>query len=337
MPAGATTRRCRCSTARATSPAARRWSTATSRRASPQAYRVYEHRFTTQHVHPGYTEPRAAVASWDGNGDVIVWSNTQLPFDMKNMLAEVLDLPASKVRVIVPGIGGGFGGKLRVGVEHYAAWLARKSRRPVKVMTTSEEELTDAYPRQPTVVTLKTGVTQDGLLLARAGDGCSSTAAPTPTRARRRRRSRCRSLAGPYRTPHLAFEGIAVYTNKGATGSFRAPAGPMAQLRRRIADRPDRRRSRHRSARVPPAQRLSRGRQGTGRRDADERQHRGVPAQGGRRDRLERSQARRGPRQGHRLLVVADHRRLVGRLCEDQSRRHGDPGERRGRARQRRR
>ena len=39
-----------------------------------QSYRVYEHRFTTQHVHPGYTEPRAAVASWDGNGDVIVWS-----------------------------------------------------------------------------------------------------------------------------------------------------------------------------------------------------------------------------------------------------------------------
>ena len=102
-----------------------------------QSYRIYEHRFTTQHVHPGYTEPRAAVASWDGNGDVIVWSNTQLPFDMKNMLAEVLDLPASKVRVIVPGIGGGFGGKLRVGVEHYAAWLARKSRRPVKVITTS--------------------------------------------------------------------------------------------------------------------------------------------------------------------------------------------------------
>ena len=109
-------------------------------------------------MHPGYTEPRAAVASWDGNGDVIVWTNTQLPFDMKNMLAEVLDLPARKVRVIVPGIGGGFGGKLRVGVEHFAAWLARKSRRPVKVMTTSEEELLDAYPRQPTIVEFKTGV-----------------------------------------------------------------------------------------------------------------------------------------------------------------------------------
>jgi CO/xanthine dehydrogenase Mo-binding subunit len=194
-----------------------------------QSYRIYEHRFTTQHVHPGYTEPRAAIASWDGNGDVIVWCNTQLPFDMKNMLAEVLDLPASKVRVIVPGIGGGFGGKLRVGVEHYAAWLARKSRRPVKVITTSEEELTDAYPRQPTVVTLKTGVTRDGTLLARQGRvilDCGAFANSGPATAA----IALQVLAGPYRTPHLAFEGIAVYTHKGATGSFRAPAGPMANF-----------------------------------------------------------------------------------------------------------
>ncbi|MPZ35460.1 MAG: molybdopterin-dependent oxidoreductase [Rhodospirillales bacterium] len=194
-----------------------------------RSYRVYEHRFTTQHVHPGYTEPRAAVASWDGNGDVIVWTNTQLPFDMKNMLAEVLDLPASKIRVIVPGIGGGFGGKLRVGVEHYAAWLARKSRRPVRVITTSEEELTDAYPRQPTVVTLKTGVSRDGLLLARQGRvilDCGAFANSGPATAA----IALQVLAGPYRTPHLAFEGLAVYTNKGATGSFRAPAGPMANF-----------------------------------------------------------------------------------------------------------
>jgi CO/xanthine dehydrogenase Mo-binding subunit len=194
-----------------------------------KSYKIYEHRFTTQHVHPGYTEPRTAIASWDGNGDVSVWSNTQLPFDMKNMLAEVLDLPASKVRVIVPGIGGGFGGKLRVGVEHFAAWLARKSKRPVKVMTTSEEELTDAYPRQPTVITLKTGVSKDGLLIAREGKvllDCGAYANSGPGTAA----IALQVLAGPYRSPNLAFESVAVYTNKGSTGSFRAPAGPMANF-----------------------------------------------------------------------------------------------------------
>ncbi|MBM3651187.1 MAG: xanthine dehydrogenase family protein molybdopterin-binding subunit, partial [Alphaproteobacteria bacterium] len=187
------------------------------------AYRIYEHRFSTQLVHPGYTEPRAAVASWDGNGDLVVWANTQLPFDMKNMLAEILDLPARKVRVIVPGIGGGFGGKLRVGVEHFAAWLARKSGRPVKVMTTSEEELLDAYPRQPTIVELKTGVSRDGRLVARKGRvivdcGAYANSGP-PTVA-----IALQVLAGPYRSANLALEGIAAYTNKGSTGSFRAPA-----------------------------------------------------------------------------------------------------------------
>ena len=193
------------------------------------SHRVYQHRFSSQLVHPGYTEPRAAVASWDGNGDLIVWTNTQLPFDMKNMLAEVLDLPARKVRVIVPGIGGGFGGKLRVGVEHFAAWLARKSRRPVKLMTTSEEELLDAYPRQPTVIDLKTGVDRDGRLLARQARvvlDCGAYANSGPATVA----IALQVLAGPYRTPHLAFEGLAVYTNKGATGSYRAPAGPMANF-----------------------------------------------------------------------------------------------------------
>ena len=71
--------------------------------------------------------------------------------------------------MIVPGIGGGFGGKLRIGVEHFAALLARKTARPVKVMTTCEDELTSAYPRQATVVTLKTAVDREGRLLAREG------------------------------------------------------------------------------------------------------------------------------------------------------------------------
>src|SRR5215510_8334094 len=96
-----------------------------------EADRVFEHRFRTGMVHQGYTEPRAAVASWDSGGQVTVWSNTQLPFEVQNTLAEILELLPSKLRVVVPGIGGGFGSKLRIGVEHFAAFLARKSGRPV--------------------------------------------------------------------------------------------------------------------------------------------------------------------------------------------------------------
>jgi CO/xanthine dehydrogenase Mo-binding subunit len=193
------------------------------------AYKVFEHRFTTPLVHPGYTEPRTAVADWDANSNVTVWSNTQLPFDTQNTLAEILDMPAARIRVIVPGIGGGFGGKLRIGVEHFAALLARKTARPVKVMTTSEEELTSAYPRQATVVTLKTAVDREGHLLAREGRivvDCGAFAGSGPGTAA----ISLQIMAGPYKTPALALEGIAVYTNKVPSGSFRAPAGPMANF-----------------------------------------------------------------------------------------------------------
>jgi CO/xanthine dehydrogenase Mo-binding subunit len=193
------------------------------------AYKIYEHRFTTPLVHPGYTEPRTAVADWDANSNLTVWSNTQLPFDTQNTLAEILDMPAARIRVIVPGIGGGFGGKLRIGVEHFAALLARKTARPVKVMTTSEEELTSAYPRQATVVTLKTAVDREGHLLAREGRivvDCGAFAGSGPGTAA----ISLQIMAGPYKTPALALEGIAVYTNKVPSGSFRAPAGPMANF-----------------------------------------------------------------------------------------------------------
>lgn len=194
-----------------------------------EADRIFEHRFTTAVVHQGYTEPRAAVASWDSSGQVTVWSNTQLPFEVQSTLAEILAIPPSKIRVIVPGIGGAFGGKLRVGVEHFAALLARACGRPVKLVTTSEEELTAAYPRQATIVELKTGVTREGRItvkegriyfdtgaFAGSGPGVASVATLV--------------LAGPYRIPNLFLEGYAVYTNKTNCGSFRAPSGPQANF-----------------------------------------------------------------------------------------------------------
>ena len=194
-----------------------------------EADRVFAHRFTTAMVHQGYTEPRAAVAAWDSAGQVTVWSNTQLPFEIQNTLAEILQVLPGCVRVIVPGIGGGFGGKLRVGVEHFAVLLARKAGRPVKVLTTSEEELTAAYPRQGTLIELKTGVTRDGRITAKEGRiwfdtgafaGSGPGVASVATLV----------LAGPYRIPNLFLEGYAVYTNKTNCGSYRAPSGPQANF-----------------------------------------------------------------------------------------------------------
>lgn len=193
------------------------------------AYRVYENRFTTPLVHAGYTEPRVATAAWDGTGTLTVWCSTQLPFDTQMTLAEILGLPSSQVRVVVPGIGGGFGGKLRIGVEHFAAVLARACGRPVRIISTAEEELTAAQPRQASIITLRTGVSRDGLLLAREGHvliDCGAWSGSGPGTAA----IALQILAGPYRTPSYDLKSTAVYTNKVPGGSFRAPSGPMANF-----------------------------------------------------------------------------------------------------------
>src|SRR5439155_19409324 len=75
-----------------------------------EADRIFEHRFRTAMVHQGYTEPRAAVAGWDRAGTVSVWSNTQLPFEIQNTLAEILTIATSNIRVVLPVSGGGVGG-----------------------------------------------------------------------------------------------------------------------------------------------------------------------------------------------------------------------------------
>jgi len=194
-----------------------------------EADRVFEHRFQTGIVHQGYVEPRAALASWDGDGHVTIWSNTQLPFEVQGVLSEILQVPPSRIRVIATAIGGGFGGKLRLGVEHFAALLARRSRRAVKIVTSMEEELVAAYPRQGSVIDLKTGVTRDGRIVAKQGrvvldTGAFAGAGPAVASVA------TLVLAGPYRIPNLLIEGYAVYTNKTNCGAYRAPSGPQANF-----------------------------------------------------------------------------------------------------------
>ena len=193
------------------------------------AYRTYAHTFTTQMVHAGYMEPRVSVAAWDGESSLTVWTSVQVPFEVQNILSQIFGLPLSNIRVIVPAIGGGFGGKLRIGMEHYAASLAHAARRPVRVMCTTEEELIAAHPRQPATVRIESAVSEDGIILARRGKvlvdtGAYSGSGPGVAAIA------TQVLAGPYNVQNLLLEGYAVCTNKLPTGSFRAPSGPIGNF-----------------------------------------------------------------------------------------------------------
>jgi xanthine dehydrogenase molybdenum-binding subunit len=192
-----------------------------------QADHVFEHTFTTSTVHQGYLEPMASVAQFDVGGKLTLWTSTQGTYVVRSRLASLLGIPLHKVRVIVPHVGGGFGGKLQTVLEPYCALLAQRTGHAVKIVLSREEEFFLGKPRSAGVIHLKTGVTRDGMLMARqaqmyfdTGFAChprSTEIAPTIIR-------------GPYNIPHVRFEAYCVYTNKMGCGSFRGPGGIQAHF-----------------------------------------------------------------------------------------------------------
>ena len=106
-------------------------------------------------------EPRAAVAEWNGD-KLTVWTGTQRPFAVKDELAEVLRIPAERVRVLVPDTGSAYGGKHTGDAAVEAARLSRAAGKPVKVVWTREEEFTWAYFRPAGVIEVASGARKDG-------------------------------------------------------------------------------------------------------------------------------------------------------------------------------
>ncbi|MFH1122126.1 MAG: xanthine dehydrogenase family protein molybdopterin-binding subunit, partial [Pseudomonadota bacterium] len=170
----------------------------------------------------GFLEPDCCVASWDSTGKLNFWVCTQMPFYRKRELARILEIPVNKVRVIKPPTGGGFGGKTELFDHHLAAaLLARKTRRPVKILRTRREEFSAALRgRIPVKIRIKTGVKKDGSLHAQQstvisdGGAYSSIGAVTIYN---------HGLAHmlPYRLANFKHDAYRVYTNNPVPGPKR--------------------------------------------------------------------------------------------------------------------
>ena len=186
-----------------------------------------EERYVADHSHPAAIEPHGVLATVETDGRVTVWSSTQVPSFARSGIAETLELPMSKVRVIVPALGGGFGGKCEFSIEAHAVALAKKAGRPVRlILSRADEFIVPNMTRHGAVLELKTGVKSDGTIVAREARVILDTggnAAHGPVISE----IATMLAAGPYRIPHLRIEGHAVYTNKISAGSVRAPSGPQ--------------------------------------------------------------------------------------------------------------
>jgi len=188
---------------------------------------IVEDRFVVDHSHPAPIEPHGVLASVDADGRVTAWSSTQVPYIARSGIAETLHLPLSRVRVIVPSLGGGFGGKCEFGIEAHAVALAQKAGRPVRlVLTRAQEFIVPNMTRHGVVAHFKTGVKSDGTMVAREATlildtGGNAAHGPVITEIA------TMLAAGPYRIPNLKIEGHTAYTNKISAGSVRAPSGPQ--------------------------------------------------------------------------------------------------------------
>jgi len=128
---------------------------------------IREDRFFSQGISHGNPEPRASLAQYDLSGKLTIWSSAQSPYKAQRNLSLVLNIPESKIHVIKPHVGCGFGGKSDLDNHQVAAsLLAIKTGRPVKIGLTREEEISFTRLRVPMTVHVKTGVKKDGTIMA---------------------------------------------------------------------------------------------------------------------------------------------------------------------------
>jgi nicotinate dehydrogenase subunit B len=121
--------------------------------------------YTIAYIAHAPMEPRAAVAEWN-DAKLTVWTGTQRPFGVRGELARALNVPEEGVRVIVPDMGSGYGGKHTGEAAVEAARLAKAAGKPVKLTWTREEEFTWAYFRPAGVIEVTAGAKKDGTLMA---------------------------------------------------------------------------------------------------------------------------------------------------------------------------
>ena len=172
-------------------------------------------------------EQHSAVASYEPDGKLTVWTSTQTPHYVHRALEKVLERPASQIRVIATPVGGGFGGKTDpFSHEIAAAKLSMITGRPVKITCTREEVFYIHRGRHPTLMWVKTGFSRQGRITAMhfktfldgGAYGSYGVASTYYTGALQ---------TTTYKIPRYKFEGLRVFTNKPPCGPKRGHGTPQ--------------------------------------------------------------------------------------------------------------
>ena len=192
---------------------------------------VVENAFYSSYVQNGFLEPQSAIGDFDpGSGNLTIHHCNQLPHYMQRMVSRALDMPMEKIRIVVPFVGGGFGGKLEAApLSLVAAILSQKLGRPVKITYDRNEVFFQNKGRHPCHMKMKMGFDREGRITGVDFDTTMDGGA--------------HSSSGfvvlwfisalthlPYKIPNVRFQGRRVYTNKPTPGAQRCLGGVQVRL-----------------------------------------------------------------------------------------------------------
>ena len=185
---------------------------------------IFENTYRMPPVQHGHIEPHVAAAVWESPNRLLVHTPCQNAVGLQEQLARIFNLPESGVRVVVPHVGGGYGGKTHARLEPVTALLARKAGRPVQWVLTREEVFLTGR-RYGAFVRMKTGFKRDGSLVAREVEvfyDLGAYALSGPANAK----TGSYVASGPYRVPNRRLTTYAVYTNLPPAGPYRGVGVP---------------------------------------------------------------------------------------------------------------
>ncbi len=191
------------------------------------AHAVVEDRYQVHYMNASPMGTMGCIAHYNELGELTVYTNTQAPFLYRHELAKTLGIEPVKIRVIQPEIGGAFGRGMDIyPIDPITAALSIKTRRPVKIVFTREEELQYAPPRQPAIFYMRTAAGKDGRLVAREvravlDAGAYVSWGPFDGRVM------MVTATGLYEVPEVAFKATVVYTNNPYTGTQRGAGNPQ--------------------------------------------------------------------------------------------------------------
>ena len=188
---------------------------------------VVTHHYSTPPTEHAFMEPESALAIPQADGGITIYVADQSVYDDQHGIMAMLGLPAEKVRVISKLVGGGFGGKEDLSVQHHAALLAIKTQKPVKLTFSRKESILVHPKRHAMELDITTGCDATGKLTAMVAKIVADTGAYASLGTAVLQRA-CTHASGPYLISNVDITGLCVYTNNPPGGAFRGFGVPQS-------------------------------------------------------------------------------------------------------------